>query len=154
VLPLCTSASRICRPGPCAMRFFFLPPDSGRFDSKPVPSALTIQPAIWFVPLSFASRAGEAPLFSFPALEHRLKQLIQSEGFQASGSSAFSVSHRLCELFCIISRPVPRLVSSRKRLWASLYRGFPSDDGPRALTRFIPSCCYGKGGHLVCFRAL
>lgn len=104
------------------------------------------------LPLSFVFQARKTPLFGFPALWHRLKQLIQSEEFQVSGLSASSVSHRPHELFCIINRPVPRLISSRKHLWALLYRGFPSNNGPRALTRFIPSCCYGEGGHLICFR--
>jgi len=104
------------------------------------------------LPLSFVSQARETPLFGFAALWHHLKQLIQSGDFQASDSSTSSVSHRSCELLCIINRPVPRLISSRKHLWAFLFRGFPSNNGPRALTRFIPSCCYGEGGHLVCFR--
>jgi len=64
-----------------------------------------------------------------------------------------SVSHRICELSCVISRSVPRLISSQKRLWAFPSRGFPSNDGQRALTHCIPSCCYGEGGHLICFRA-
>jgi len=77
------------------MRSFSLPPDSGRFDSNPVPSALTVQPALWFVPLSFVSRAGETPLFSFPALWHHFEPLIQSEGFHSSGSSVsrFHTAH-------------------------------------------------------------
>jgi len=103
-----------------------------------VPSALTIQPAIWFVPLSFVSRAGETPLFGFPALWHRYEAADSIRRVPGLRFVRIPVSHRLYELFCIISRPVPRLISSRKHLWAFLYRGFPSSDGPRALTRFHP----------------
>jgi len=119
---------------------------------QPVPSALTIQPAWWFVPLSFVSRAGETPLFGFPALWHRYEAADSIQRFPLLWFVRISVSHRLCELSCIISRPVPRLISSRKHLWAFLYRGFPSNNGPHALTCLHPLVSFRLGGHLICFR--